>query len=48
MVFIKARCFCPKHGKLGLDEILVKNGVPVCSKCYTELQFCEVRPRVKK
>ncbi|MFH8108810.1 MAG: hypothetical protein QXY24_03660 [Candidatus Aenigmatarchaeota archaeon] len=45
MVEIKARCFCPKHGKLSLEEIVVKNGLPVCSKCSSELQFTDIRPR---
>jgi repressor of nif and glnA expression len=42
---IRARCFCPTHGKLNLDEIVIKNGIPVCSKCSAELQFGDVRPR---
>jgi ribosomal protein L37AE/L43A len=42
---IQARCFCPKHGRLSLDEIVIKNGIPVCSKCSAELQFGNVKPR---
>jgi len=42
---VKAKCFCPKHGKLKLEEILIKAGSPVCSKCYSPLEFCEVRPK---
>ena len=42
---IQAKCFCPTHGKLSLEEIVIKNGVPVCAKCSAELQFGNVRPR---
>ncbi len=42
---MKARCFCPKHGRLSLDDIIIKAGIPVCSKCSSPLEFCEVRPR---
>ncbi len=46
---MKAKCFCPEHGKLSLDLINIKNGVPVCGKCSKELEFADVRPKsVKK
>ncbi|MEM5836525.1 MAG: hypothetical protein QW451_01145 [Candidatus Aenigmatarchaeota archaeon] len=45
MRVIQARCFCPTHGKLSLKEIIIKNGVPVCSKCLSELQFGNIRVR---
>ena len=37
--------FCPKHGKLTFDQIVIKDGRPVCNKCYSELEFGTVRPR---
>jgi len=43
---IKAKCYCPTHGRLDLEEIVIKNGAPVCSKCSAELQFGTVRPRL--
>ena len=45
MNFIKARCLCSKHGKLSLNEIMIKNGNPVCDKCFSVLEFADVRPR---
>lgn len=44
---MKAKCYCKKHGKLKLDDIVIKNGVPVCKKCYSVLEFCNIRPRFK-
>jgi hypothetical protein len=44
-----ARCVCPKHGKLSMDDIVIKNNIPVCRKCSSPLEFCNVKPRkVKK
>ncbi|MEM7821646.1 MAG: hypothetical protein QXX38_02445 [Candidatus Aenigmatarchaeota archaeon] len=43
---IKAKCICPKHGRLKLEEITIKKGVPVCSKCSSELQFGTIKPRL--
>jgi len=45
VVRIKARCICPIHGRLSFDDIIIRNGVPVCRKCYSELQFGVVKPR---
>lgn len=42
---MKARCFCPEHGKCDFDQIAIKNGVPICVKCSKELEFGTVRPR---
>jgi hypothetical protein len=40
-----AKCFCPKHGKLDLDDIQILNGQPLCKKCRSVLEFGKVRPR---
>jgi len=45
---MKARCFCPTHGKLPLEDIIIKNGTPVCRKCISALEFTDVRPRSAK
>jgi hypothetical protein len=37
--------FCPKHGKLDFDDVIVKNGKPVCRKCRAVLEFGKVKPR---
>jgi hypothetical protein len=42
---MQARCSCPKHGKLSLEEIIVKAGTPLCSKCNSVLGFCKILPR---
>ena len=42
---MKARVFCPKHGKLRLEDIVIKDGTPICKKCKSKLEFGEVRPR---
>ena len=42
---MQAKIFCPTHGKLEFDEIVIKNGVPVCGKCRAELVFGNVKPR---
>ncbi len=42
---MKARCVCPTHGRLSLDDIIIKNGMPVCRKCFAILEFGEVKPR---
>jgi hypothetical protein len=42
---MQARCFCPEHGRLGFDDILIKNGTPVCARCSKPLEFGTVRPR---
>jgi hypothetical protein len=42
---IQAKCICPTHGRLALEDIVIKNGTPVCSKCSAELQFGTVKPR---
>lgn len=42
---MQARCFCPEHGRLGFENILIKNGIPVCAKCSKPLEFGKVMPR---
>ena len=42
---MQAKTVCPTHGRLDIDQIIIKNGTPVCSKCSSELQFGVVRPR---
>lgn len=42
---MQAKTVCPNHGRLEIDQISIKNGVPICSRCSTELQFGVVRPR---
>lgn len=42
---MQARCVCPIHGRLKLDEIIIKNGLPVCIKCSSILEFGTVKPR---
>jgi hypothetical protein len=43
-----ARCYCPEHGRLGFDEIVIKNRTPICSKCSKALEFGTVKPRTLK
>lgn len=45
---MKAKMFCPIHGKLEFDEITIKNSIPVCSKCRAELVYGNVKPRKMK
>ena len=45
MISIKARCKCPKHGKLSFENIVIKKGKPLCAKCHSVLEFCVVKPR---
>jgi hypothetical protein len=45
---MKAKMFCPNHGKLSFEEIQIKNGIPICVKCSSELEFGTVRPRKLK
>ena len=45
MVRIKAKCYCPTHGRLEFDNIQIRNGSPICMKCSNELVFGVVRPR---
>jgi len=42
---MQAKTVCPNHGRLEIDQISIKNGVPICSKCSSELVFGVVRPR---
>jgi hypothetical protein len=42
---IKARIFCPTHGRLSLDDVVIKDGKPVCKKCSAVLVYGEVKPR---
>jgi len=46
--YMKAKCFCPKHGKLSLEQITIKNGSPICGKCSSVLEFADVKPRKAK
>lgn len=43
-----ARCYCPKHGRLDFEDIMIKKGVPICAKCSSELNFGNVKPRKLK
>jgi hypothetical protein len=45
---IKARIFCPTHGRLSLDDVVIKNGEPICKKCSAILVYGEVKPRKLK
>ena len=42
---MQAKTVCPTHGRLEIDQIVIKNGIPVCNRCSSELQFGTVRPR---
>lgn len=42
---MEARMFCPTHGKLEFEDVVIKNGMPVCRKCMSVLEFGKVRPR---
>jgi hypothetical protein len=42
---MQARCFCPEHGRLDFENILIKNGIPVCAKCQAVLEYGKVMPR---
>lgn len=42
---MQARIFCPKHGRLDFDDVVIKNGIPICRKCQSILEFGKVRPR---
>ncbi len=43
---MKARIFCPTHGRLDLDDVIIKNGEPICKKCSSILVFGDVKPRM--
>ena len=45
MISIKAKCKCPKHGRLSFENIVIKKGKPLCAKCHAVLEFCIVKPR---
>ncbi len=46
---MKAKCVCPAHGQLPMEQITIRNGNPVCGKCHAPLDFGDMRPRkVKK
>jgi len=42
---MQARCFCPEHGRLGFEDILIKNGTPTCARCSKPLEYGKVMPR---
>jgi len=42
---MRAKTICPNHGRLEIEQIVIKNGVPICGRCSSELQFGVVRPR---
>ena len=42
---MQARCFCPEHGRLDFENILIKNGTPTCAKCSRPLEYGRVMPR---
>jgi len=37
-----SKMFCPNHGKLSFDQIVIKNNISICKKCLAELEFGEV------
>jgi len=46
---MQAKVFCKNHGTLGLEDIQIKDGSPICKKCSAELTYANVKPRkVKK
>ena len=45
MIVMKAKCYCPKHGKLKFEDIIIKDYTPLCAKCHSVLEFCDIRPR---
>jgi hypothetical protein len=45
---MQARCFCKTHGKLGMNDVVIKNNTPVCNKCFAILEFADVKPRKVK
>ena len=42
---MQAKSYCKNHGKLEIDEISIKAGILICSKCSSQLEFGVVRPR---
>jgi len=42
---MQAKTVCPTHGRVEIDQIVIKNGIPACGRCSRELQFGVVRPR---
>ena len=42
---MKARIFCPTHGRLELCDVVIKSGEPLCGKCSAALEYGDVRPR---
>jgi len=42
---MKARVLCKSHGRLDMEKIMIKGGSPVCNKCFSVLEFADVRPR---
>ncbi len=42
---MKAKCYCPKHGRLKFDNIMIRDGLPTCKKCKSVLEFGDVKPR---
>lgn len=45
MKIIQAKIFCPTHGKLEFDDVIIKDSAPTCRKCNTKLVFGKVQPR---
>jgi len=42
---MKAKCYCKKHGRLTIDDIVIKDHTPLCYRCHSVLEFCIVKPR---
>lgn len=42
---IQAKIFCPTHGKLEFEDVIIKDSEPTCRKCNTKLVFGKVQPR---
>jgi len=45
VISIKAKCECPKHGRLSFEQIVIKDHTPLCAKCHAVLKYCIVKPR---
>jgi len=45
VICIKARIFCPTHGRLDLADVVIKSGEPICGRCSSVLVYGEVKPR---
>lgn len=44
-LIMQAKIVCLKHGRLDFDDVIIKNGIPICRKCQSVLEFGKIRPR---